>query len=151
VFEEVQKVLHGKHERFRLDRRIQNRISSEVLARNGDDERQCLKSDHSHVKSCKGRYVQITPGLSKIEEDFEQLKETLVQYIRHAITGHKTQIIKRFSDLNNSNSRSLGSISQKINLMVGFSEDIHKELQNTLMANIDDTSKLERIITSSFE
>ncbi len=91
------------------------------------------------------------PGLSKIEEDFEQLKETLVQYLRQVITGHKTQIIKRFSDLNNSNSRSLGSISQKINLMTGYSEDIHKELNNTLMANIDDTSKLERIITSRLD
>lgn len=91
----------------------------------------------------------VDSGLSKIEEDFEHLKETLVQYLKQVITGHKTQIIKRFSDLNNSNSRSLGSISQKINQMMGFSEDIHKELHKTLIANIDDTSKLERIITGT--
>lgn len=93
---------------------------------------------------------QVVPGhagVSRIEEDFETLKDNLILFLKQVLVSHKTQLIKRFTDLNQNNSRALASITHRINSMNSISEDLRKELNSALGTKIDETSRLEKIIT----
>lgn len=70
-----------------------------------------------------------------------------MQYVKSTVNSMKTGIVKRFNDLNNANIRSLGSLSTKIQGMMKTSNEITESLNNALQRQIENTGKLQKIIT----
>jgi hypothetical protein len=85
----------------------------------------------------------------KIEEDFDNITTSLQQYIKFQMNAYKAVYTKRMTELNNKNTRALSSLIQKIALMVGSSKEVSDELQSALVTSLDDTSRLQKIISSS--
>lgn len=86
-------------------------------------------------------------GKNRIEDDFAIIRDEMVQYVKSIVNTLKNGVIKRFSELNNSNIRALGSLSSKIQTMVKASNDINEALNSALIRHVENTKHLEKIIT----
>lgn len=84
----------------------------------------------------------------RIEEDFDNITTALQQYIKFQMNAYKSVYTKRITDLNNKNTRALSSLIQKLALMVSSSKDLSTELHSALVTSLDDTGRLQKIITS---
>ena len=71
----------------------------------------------------------------------------MIQYVKSTINTLKNGIFKRYTDLNTTNLKALGSLSSKVNSMIQSSDEIISTLSTTLSRSIENTTKLEKIIT----
>lgn len=110
------------------------------VAREMDNLKAVVSNQQAHIANHMKEQTQ------KIEEDFEGIKDTLVQYVKSTVNGLKSQLVKRLVDLNTQNSKSLNGVSDRLSEMMETSAVIQKELNSALVTSIQDTSKLQRII-----
>lgn len=66
--------------------------------------------------------------------------------MKSTVNTLKNGVIKRFTELNNTNSRALTSLSSKIQGMLTASNEINAALNSALVRQIENTSHLQKII-----
>jgi len=92
--------------------------------------------------------THLKDGLTRIDEDFETLRDGLLSFIKNSLGAHKMAMVKRYTELNSANVRSLESLIVRIGSMISATNNLSKELNTALVSSIEDHSKLQRVITN---